>query len=245
MFPTLSTGKLRLACGEAASDNPDDMNPDLLRARLRECLDLADKKPIPIAREIGRGRDYVSDFLNGEKDSLGARELRELARVLGCNPDYFVDPFASRNGGAAMVASPIVGYAGADNEGYLIQGDSDPVNEIAPLPPGGTSKSVAVHLKGGSMRGIADDGALIYFEHQQTPPTPDMIGYPCVLELEDGRVLFKRLLRGSAPDLYDLESVAGETIRDVRLKWAAEPTAIIPPRQARRIVRRADDSQIP
>jgi hypothetical protein len=61
--------------------------------------------------------------------------------------------------------------------------------------------------------------------------------------LEDGRVLFKKLLRGSAPGLYDLESTAGDTIRDVRLRWAAEPTAIIPPRQARRIVRRADEDQ--
>jgi hypothetical protein len=31
-----------------------------------------------------------------------------------------------------------------------------------------------------------------------------------------------------------LESQVGPPIEDVRLKWAAEPTAIIPPKQARR-----------
>jgi hypothetical protein len=59
------------------------------------------------------------------------------------------------------------------------------------------------------MRGVADDGALIYFEDQRTPPTPDMLGHVVVVETDTDEVLVKRLLRGSRPGLYDLESVAG------------------------------------
>jgi hypothetical protein len=57
-------------------------------------------------------------------------------------------------------------------------------------------------------------------------------------------LLLKRLLKGSRPNLYDLESYIGPTISDVRLVWAAEPTAIIPAKQARKIIRRAGERQV-
>jgi hypothetical protein len=55
-------------------------------------------------------------------------------------------------------------------------------------------------------------------------------------ETDADEVLVKRLLRGSAPGVYDLESLAGPTRHDARLRWAAHITAIIPPFQARRIL---------
>ena len=89
------------------------------------------------------------------------------------------------------------------------------------------------------MRGVADDGALIYFEDQRTPPTPDMLGHVVVVEVDTDEILVKRLLRGSAPHTYDLESLAGPTRHDARLRWAAHITAIIPPYQARKVIRLA------
>ncbi len=86
------------------------------------------------------------------------------------------------------------------------------------------------------MRGLADDGALIYFEDQRSSPTPDMLGQVVVVETDTDEVLVKRLLRGSKAGVYDLESVAGPTRHDARLRWAAHITAIIPPFQARRII---------
>jgi len=58
-----------------------------------------------------------------------------------------------------------------------------------------------------------------------------------VLETDTDEVLVKRLLRGSGPGLYDLESIAGPTRQDARIRWAAHITAIIPPFQARKIIR--------
>ncbi len=46
-------------------------------------------------------------------------------------------------------------------------------------------------------------------------------------------------MRGSRPGLYDLESDAGPMRSDARLRRAAHITAIIPPFQARRIIRSA------
>ena len=65
-----------------------------------------------------------------------------------------------------------------------------------------------------------------------------------IVQTEDGRVLFKRLLRGSGPELYDLESIVGPTLSDVRLRWAAHYTAIIPPFQAAQTIRRAGERQV-
>jgi len=66
-----------------------------------------------------------------------------------------------------------------------------------------------------------------------------MLGHVVVVETDTDEVLVKRLLRGSRPDRFDLESVAGPTRQDARLRWAAHITAIIPPFQARRILQSA------
>ncbi|MBL8554973.1 MAG: peptidase S24, partial [Phenylobacterium sp.] len=73
----------------------------------------------------------------------------------------------------------------------------------------------------------------------RTAPTPDMLGQVVVLETDTDEVLVKRLLRGSRGGVYDLESIAGPMRHDARLRWAAHITAIIPPFQARRIIRGA------
>lgn len=78
---------------------------------------------------------------------------------------------------------------------------------------------------------------MIVVEDQRTPPTPDMLGHVVVVETDTDEVLVKRLLRGSQPHRFDLESIAGPTRQDARLRWAAHITAIIPPYQARKIIR--------
>ncbi len=171
------------------------------------------------------------------------RKARDYAAAFGVRAEWLYDA----TGPVQLDADPmvrIIGRVGADAEGVVIQSDGQEGFDMVPVPPGGTSAAVALEVVGHSMRTVADDGSLIYFEDQRNPPTPDMLGYYCIVETEDGRVLFKRLLRGSSPGLYVLESQAGAPIEDVRLRWAAEPTAIIPPKQARRIIRRAGERQV-
>ncbi|MCC4295826.1 peptidase S24 [Brevundimonas aurantiaca] len=140
---------------------------------------------------------------------------------------------------------PIIGKVGADPEGRIIRTLGQGSPDMAPLPTGGTSNSVALEVDGHSMHTFAEDGALVYFEDQKHPPTEDMIGEIVVVqvardgdEANDEDVLIKRLQRGSAEGLYNLESILGPTIRDVRIRWAAEIIQITPPRQARRLLRR-------
>ncbi|MCX5570593.1 S24 family peptidase [Kaistia nematophila] len=39
--------------------------------------------PTRLARDIGRGKDYIRDFLGGKKESIGAAELLAIEEVLG------------------------------------------------------------------------------------------------------------------------------------------------------------------
>ena len=171
------------------------------------------------------------------------RKAKEYAEAFGVRAEWLYDATGPMQAGAEQMVR-IVGRVGADAEGTVIQTDGQEGFDTVPVPPGGTADAVALEVVGHSMRAIAEDGALIYFEDQRNPPAADMIGYYCIVEIEDGRVLFKRLLRGSEPGLYMLESQSGPPIQDVRLRWAAEPTAIIPPKQARRIIRRAGERQV-
>ncbi|WP_312165797.1 peptidase S24 [Phenylobacterium sp.] len=132
---------------------------------------------------------------------------------------------------------PVIGKVGADTEGRVLFATGQDAGDLVPLPPGGTDKAVALQIVGHSMRGVADEGGLIYFEDQRTPPTPDMFGHVVVVETLEGEVLVKRLLRGSRSGRFDLESVAGPTRENAKIRWAAHITAIIPPHQARRILR--------
>ena len=153
-------------------------------------------------------------------------------------PEWLYDASGPMRFGGPGGMVPVKGMVGANPDGSVLFANGQEAWDLAPIPPGGTENAVALQVSGHSMRGLADDGALIYFEDQRTPPTSDMLGQIVVVEMETDEVLVKRLLRGSEPGRYDLESLAGPTRRDARLRWAAHITAIIPPFQARRILLR-------
>lgn len=163
------------------------------------------------------------------------KKAKEYAAAFQVRPEWLYDGSGAMKTPATPLA-PVIGKVGANPDGTVIFTTGQETGDQAPIPPGGTPDAVALEVAGHSMRGWADDGALIYFEDQRTPPSPDMLGHVVVVETEDGQVLLKRLLRGGKPGRYDLESLNGPTLTDQRLVWAAHITAIIPPYQARRVI---------
>jgi hypothetical protein len=219
-----------------------------LKAVRREC-------GYPSARAAADAfRWNVNSYTSNENGNApySFRRAKDYAAAFGVNPLWLYDGSPPKRGRgltaqapsaaqAAVLASermaPIIGRVGADPDGVVLLALGQESGDLAPIPPGGTDRAVALRVVGHSMRGIVDDGGLIYFEDQRTPPTPDMLGHVVVVETDTDEVLVKRLLRGSKARHYDLESVAGPTRRDCRIRWAAHITAIIPPFQARRIIR--------
>jgi hypothetical protein len=189
------------------------------------------------ARALDEHRQNVRDH-EADRRGVSPEMAARYARRYGVSRDWilFGGPDMKRAAGEGSV--PIVGFVGADAEGRVIFAQGQRSYDEAPVPPGGSANAVALEVRGTSQGELAPDGSLIYFEDQRTQPTPDMLNHFVVAELDTGEVLVKRLLRGSAPGLYDLWSISAETRRDVTIVWAAHITAIIPPRQAQRIIRR-------
>jgi transcriptional regulator with XRE-family HTH domain len=186
----------------------------------------------------GWSRNTYASNENGNAP-FSYRRAKEYAAAFGVSAEWLYDAAGPALSAATSGLAPVIGYVGANPDGIVLFATGNDPSELAPLPPGGGDRAKALKVVGHSMHGVADDGALIYFEDQRTPPTPDMLGHVVVVETDGDEVLVKRLLRGSRPGLFDLESVAGPMRQDARLRWAAHITAIIPPFQARRIIRGA------
>ena len=207
--------------------------------RLRQArLDRGFETAAAAADAFGWGRNPNASNENGHAP-FSYRRAKEYAAAFGVRPEWLYDAAGPMAAAAEPGFVQVIGRVGANPDGVVLFATGQDPAELAPIPPGGTDKAAALKVVGHSMRGVADDGALIYFEDQRTPPTPDMLGHVVVVETDTDEVLVKRLLRGSRAGLYDLESVAGPMRHDARLRWAAHITAIIPPFQARRIIRGA------
>jgi lambda repressor-like predicted transcriptional regulator len=190
-----------------------------------------------VAKASGVPYTTLASFVQGDTQSLKGENEELIANAFGIAVSEI---FAGGTSGFV----PIIGYVGADTEGTVIYVTGQESGDMVPLPPDGGAETRALEVRGHSGGDFAPAGSIVYFDDQRNPPTPDMIGHPCIVETDDGRVLLKRLLYGSAPNLYDLESRNGPTLSDVRIRWAAEVTYVAQPRQARKIVRRAGERQV-
>jgi transcriptional regulator with XRE-family HTH domain len=209
----------------------DDRSRRLRDARIAAGYDTA----AAAAEAFGWNRNTYASNENGNA-SFSYRKAKEYAAAFRVRPEWLYEASGPVRAAAAGSMVRVIGKVGANPEGLVLFATGQEGFDLTPIPPGGTDNAVALQVAGHSMRGVADDGALIYFEDQRTPPSPDMLGHVVVVETDTDEVLVKRLLRGSEPGRFDLESVAGPTRRDARLRWAAHITAIIPPFQARRII---------
>ncbi|WP_304165727.1 S24/S26 family peptidase [Phenylobacterium aquaticum] len=209
----------------------DERSRRLRDARLEAGHDTA----AAAAEAHGWNRNTYASNENGNAP-FSYRKAKAYAAAFRVRPEWLYDASGPMRSAAIGGMVRIIGKVGANPEGLVLFATGQEGFDLTPIPPGGTESAVALQVAGHSMRGVADDGALIYFEDQKTSPSPDMLGHVVVVETDTDEVLVKRLLRGSEPGRFDLESIAGPTRHDARLRWAAHITAIIPPFQARRII---------
>jgi len=192
-----------------------------------------------------RGSDVsMNTYSSNENGNAGFsfRRAEEYASAFCVRPVWLYSGSGPMKGNEAPGYCRIIGSVGANPDGSVVLSLADERYDMAPSPPGAGETVVALEVEGHSMRGFADDGSLIYFEDQRTPPSEDMLGHVVILETEDGQVLVKRLLRGSKKGRYDLESIMGPTMQEQKIRWAAFPSAIVPPYYARRLIRRAAEA---
>jgi phage repressor protein C with HTH and peptisase S24 domain len=191
------------------------------RDRVRKLLQLHGMSMKDASVAAGKGATWVRDILERAREP-GINAFSALARALKTTVGYLLE---NKPEGAPAVR--IVGYVGAGLEAHYY-GEADDPNEFTDSPPNPTTNTVAVKVRGDSMAGLFDDGSILYYDDVRTPPTEDLIGRLCVVQLKDGKVLVKRLLKGSRRGRWNLLSTNADPLMDKTLAWAARVIWIKP-----------------
>ncbi len=127
----------------------------------------------------------------------------------------------------ALPTVEIVGYVGAGGTINFRDGQG-PFGE-AEMPPNAEQLDmVAVVVQGDSMAGLMEDGSLLYYSNRREPPEPELFGKLCVVGLQDGSVLIKKLYPGRKAKHYDLHSLNAPALMDQPVEWAARVRWIAP-----------------
>jgi hypothetical protein len=205
--------------------------------------------PAEAAEALGMTGSRQSTYFGHENGSRGlARAGARYAEFFRVSYDWLMrgkgspTPSLGRQSQTPAEVS-ILGLVGAGPEGEIQFSDGPPLG-TAPFPPGGSDLSVAVEVRGNSMRPLVQEGWLVYYEDRRGALTPEMFGQPCIIGLASGHTVFKTPYPGSKKGLFNLESAnpAVDTMRDQRVRWAALVTAIIPRRKAKTMGREVKGS---
>ena len=179
--------------------------------------------PTEAARAFGW---TVSTYLGHENgDRAPSREAaKRYARAYKIRWEWLLEGEGQPTAGKS--AARLVGKIEAGSRVCLY--DDYKILDGAETPPRATATTSALEVTGGSMRGIADDGWLVFFDDDRKAPIPALIGKLCVIQLKTGEILIRTLQPGRKRGRYDLESATDPTMRDQQVQWAARVTWIMP-----------------
>ena len=175
---------------------------------------------------VGYSQGMVTRWEQGAQPKHDA--LQALAALAGTTVDQFLSS-SQADGVAAGGDIPVVGYVGAGAAVYpiddLAKGDAYDTVERPPFVRG---SAVAVEVRGDSLVPVAEDGWRLVYSGERTILEEEVLNRLCVVELADGRMLVKRIVRGSKPQRYHLISTNAPMIEDAAIVWAAKVKAIVP-----------------
>lgn len=121
---------------------------------------------------------------------------------------------------------PLLGYVGAGAAAHFYADAQGPFEEV-PMPEGGNEDTVALEVRGDSLGSFFNQW-LVYYDDVRNPVTSDLIGRLVICETVDGRVLVKKLGRGTRRGHFHLYSQTESPMEDVELVWAAKVTNMTP-----------------
>lgn len=165
-----------------------------------------------LGRRVGTSQQQIARLENGERP-VTLRWARKIAPILDVK-EADLEPV---EGGGEV---PIVGYVGA-GETVVYFHDDDPENTTE-APPG-LHEGAALRVRGHSMAPRYFDGEIIFYSDTKGLDPRNCIRKDCVVRLADGRVLLKRVERGTEKGTYTLRSYnpSGPTLANQRVEWMA------------------------
>jgi transcriptional regulator with XRE-family HTH domain len=181
------------------------------------------KKATEAARAFGWKISTYLGHENGDRNP-GREAAKRYAKAFRIRWEWLLEGEGSPT--EKVLTSPIIGEVSGGSEINLYP--KEKLADTAEMPPGGGLHTAALVVQGASMRGVADDDWLVFFDDEHRPATAELTGKLCVVELTDGRILLGVLQPGRKKGRYDLESASAPTLRDQRVKWAARVTWLKP-----------------
>lgn len=175
----------------------------------------------------------------GTQRGVSTETLEQLAPALKTSPQWLFSEygpeeteaqafdFVDEDEAPLAPTVPVKGYVGAGAHAHFLpleEGELDRVD----APKDFTDKTVALEIRGDSL-GELFDRWIVFFDDIRSPVTPDLHGRLCVVELEDGRVLVKKLKR-QKNGLYTLlsDAMRQDPIEDAVIRWAAKVKNLVP-----------------
>ncbi len=173
----------------------------------------------------------VPTYLSHENGSRGFRResADRYARKFGVSLEWLLTGNGPRERKTPPLRGeqrtvPLVGYVSAGAQTHFAPGGE--LGSV-PAPEGSTESTVAVEIRGESL-GSLFDRWLVFYDEIRRPITPDLIGRLCIVGLEDGRVLIKKVQRSRAKGHFHLISQTEDPILDVAIEWAARVKSMSP-----------------
>jgi len=122
----------------------------------------------------------------------------------------------------------VIGFVGAGAAVYAFENLGLNADQPTVDVPADAQGNAALTVKGDSLYPDAEEGWSVVYIGGKTTDEKEIVGRLCVVQLEDGRMLVKKVQPGSKRRLYNLISTNAPIMEDQRLAWAARVTAIIP-----------------
>ncbi len=170
------------------------------------------------ARAHGLHAHNMGDHEEGRRIITPAMALK-YGRAFSRSPSWLLYGDAAAIGGRIVV----MGYVGAGAEVFPI--DDGALEEID-IPPGCAEGDVAFVIRGDSQYPFNDRGMIVA---RPMSSVHDCVNRLAVVDLEDGRRLFKQLSAGPTPDTFNLLSHNAPPIIGVRVIRAALFRAYVEP----------------
>lgn len=162
-----------------------------------------------LAERTGMSRSYLSKIRNGEK-RLNITTMQRLASALDCKPEDII-------GRKLMI--PVVGYIGAGHQVFTLEPESVGVMDEVEAPPGADGDMAALRVRGNSMFPVYHEGDILFYR-VVCNFDESYLNRDCVVKVENGLLLVKRLRRGNSPGRFHLESYNAPALENHLISWA-------------------------